>query len=172
MKQKKSSILIISFILVFALVFTSWKSVNAQAKTTTLTKTLEVDKSLFIPFGRGGVYFPKSAYAGSVIITRTAPTDTKKYAFTQPWLDIKLYDTKNKAITTVKGNAYVYFNLTEEDRVAWDSGKLSIYQYNVDKKIWQPCKTYFIGGLSSSSYGRVMYLISGSYGTYGLAIKK
>lgn len=171
MKQNKTILFLLAFALVITLTFTSWESVKAEAKSHTITKDLVAEKSLYIPYGRGGVFFNKSAYSGTVILTRTMPSDTKKLTFTQPWLDIKLYDTKDKAITTVKGYTYVYFNLNEDERTAWDNGMLRIYQYNIDKKIWQECKTFFIGGYGDS-YGRVIYLISGTYGKYGLAIKK
>lgn len=171
MKQNKTFLFLLAFVLIISLTFTNWESVKAQGKTHTITKDLVAGKSLYVPFGRGGVIFNKPAYSGTVILTRTMPSNTKKLTFTQPWLDIKLYDTKDKPITTVKGYTYVFFNLNESERNAWDNGNLKIYQYNVDRKIWQECKTYLIAGYGDS-YGRVIFLVSSTYGTYGLAMKK
>lgn len=172
MKTNKTLLLSIAFLIVSLMLFSTWETVTAQTQTLTATKTMEEEKSVYMPFGRGGIYIPKAVNNGYVQLTRTWGADTKKIAFTQPWLQVKLFNQNNKEITTVKSSAYLFFSLNEEERAAWDKGLLSIYQYNVEKKTWDICKTYFIGGISSTSYGRVIFQISNTYGIYALGIKK
>jgi len=171
MKQKKNILLILAFAVIIAMTFTSWESVKAQTKTTTLKKHLVAGESLLIHSGPDGVYFYKPAYTGTVVLTRTEPYNTKKLLFTQPWLTIELFDKKGNAITDVKGLTYVLFSLNKEERAAWDNGELNIYQFNVEKQIWQKCETSYIGGLGFT-YGRVMCQVLNTYSTYGLTIRK
>lgn len=171
MKQKRITLVLLAFALMFTLVFSTFESVNAQTKSTTISKKLEYQKPLDISIGKGGVYFPSSGYTGKVVLTRTIPVDTKKLTFTQRWIDIRLYDTNGKEIKAVKGYTYVYFNLNVEDRAAWRNEKLSIYHYNEAKKVWEECATRLLD-TKSAPYGRVSFMVTDQYGLYGLAIKK
>jgi hypothetical protein len=171
MKPTKMILILVAFALCFAVVTTNWSPVNAQTKITTITKNLTYQKPLDISIGRGGVYFPNSLFTGTAELNRIDPVNTKKLAFTQRWMDIKLFDVSGKPIRTVKGFAYVYFILNVEDRAAWNKEKLGIYQYNEAKKIWEECDSRLILD-KSAPYGRLSFLITDGYGLYGLAVKK
>jgi hypothetical protein len=163
MKRKNKFTLLFSFMLVFALLLTTVSQAFAASKT--ITKDLQADKSLYIPFGRGSVYFWKSSMAGTVIVTRTSPPGYSWYTFTQPVVDVKVYDTSNDQVTEIQGVVYVTFKLTEADREAWDEGNLSIFKFN--GWFWSPVSTHFT---ETGDYGTVTYRIQGSYGKYGLAM--
>jgi hypothetical protein len=172
MKNHKLILIIVAFALCFALATNSWESVNAKNKITTITKNLVYQKPLDISLGRGGVYFPSSFYTGTAELKRIEPVHTKKLTFTQRWIDIKLYNTSGKSITTPRGFAYVYFVLNVEDRDAWNKDKLGIYQYNEAKKIWEETSARLITTDTNAPYGRLSLLIADRYGLYGLAIKR
>lgn len=170
MKQKNFVSLIILLSMVFTLTLFSWEKVRASEKTTTITKTLVYQKPLDISLGKGGVYFPSSNYTGSAVLTRLEPVDTKQIRFSQRWIDIHLYDKGGKEFKTVYGYVYVYFNLNVEDRAAWNKEKLSVYHYNVAKKIWEESETQLLAN-KNVPYGRVKVLVQ-EFGLYGLGITR
>ncbi len=172
MKNKKVILFLLAFTVIVASTFMSWEPVKALTKSITIKRNLVENQTLIIPSGRGGVYFYEPAYTGTAVIIRTEPGDTKHLSFTRPWLTIELYDTKGNAIITAKGLTYVFYNLTEEERNAWDNGMLKVFQFNVDKQIWQKCETQYLVEMLGKSNGRVMCQISRTYRTYGLALRK
>jgi hypothetical protein len=171
MKQKRYFPILAACALFFALMFSASEKVSAAEKTNSISKSLVYQKSLDISLGKGGVYFPSSAYTGTVVLTRIEPIPTKDLTFTQRWIDIHLFESTNKEFKIVFGYVYVYFNLNVEDRAAWEKGKLSIFHYRQDKKIWEECETRLIAD-ASAPYGRVRFLITEEYGQYGLGLKR
>lgn len=169
MNNRKTILILVGFILVFALALGYGDTVKAG--TNSITKPLVYQKPLDISLGKGGVYFPSSSYTGKAVLTRIEPVDTRKLTFTQRWLDIRLFDSKGKEFKTVYGYVYVYFNLNADDRAAWNKGKLGIYHYDQAKKVWVECETQLLAG-KNAPYGRVRHLITKEFGLYGLAIKR
>ena len=169
MKNQKTILIILGLLLMFAFVLGTSQPVKAAQKET-ITKSLEYQKPLDIFMGRGGVYFPSSAYTGKAVISRTEPVNTKNLTFTHRWLDIQLYDVKGKEIKSVSGYIYVYFNLNADDYVAWKKEKLSIYYYDPTTSNWVEYPTYYFAS-KSSPYGRVSTMIGKDFGRFGIAIK-
>lgn len=171
MKGQKAILLMVGFILMFALALSFAQPVKAAQKDDSITKPLTYQKPLDISLGKGGVYFPSSNYTGRAVLTRLEPKNTKKLTFTHRWLDIRLFDPNGKEIKTVYGFVYVYFNLNADDLAAWNKGKLGIYYYNITKDTWDECATRLIAS-KNSPYGRVSCLILDEFGRYGIAIKQ
>jgi len=171
MKYQKTTLTLLGFILIFGLALGYGAPAKAAMKTDTVTKPLVYQKSLDIYLGKGGVYFPSSHYTGKAVLTRIEPENTKKLTFTQRWSDIRLFDSGGKEFKPVYGYVYVYFNLSADDRTAWDKGKLSIYHYNATKKVWDECETQLLAG-KNAPHGRVRFLLIDEFGLYGVAVKR
>ena len=170
MKHKKTILIILGLLLMFAFVLGYSQPVKAAQKGT-ITKPLVYQKSLDIFMGHGGVYFPSSNYTGKAVLSRIEPINTKNLTFTHRWLDIQLLDVKGKEIKSVSGYIYVYFNLNTDDYIAWKKEKLSIYYYDPATSNWVECPTYYFAN-KSSPYGRVSTLIAKDFGRFGIAIKR
>ena len=170
MKHQKSILLILGFLLIFALVLGSSDPVKAAQKVT-ITKPLVAEKPLDIFVGQAGVYFPSSSYTGKAVLTRVEPINTKNLTFTHRWLDIQLFDVKGKEIKSVYGYIYVYFNLNTDEYEAWKKEKLGVYHVDPATSKWVECPTYYVAS-KNSPYGRVSCLITQDFGRYGIAIKR
>jgi hypothetical protein len=170
MKRQKTILLILGFLLMFALVLGYSEPVKAAQKVT-VTKPLVYQKPLDIFVGQGGVYFPSSSYTGKAVLTRAEPINTKNLTFTHRWLDIQLLDVNGKEIKSVYGYIYVYFNLNSDDYAAWKKDKLGIYYYDPAISKWVECPTSYVAS-KSSPYGRVSCMITQDFGRYGIAINR
>ena len=104
-------------------------------------------------------------------MTEADRASAKKLLFTQPWLDIRVRDSAGAEFKKIYGIIYVYFNLSSEDRTAWDQGKLSIYYYDALKKSWQECPSRLLAEKGSQN-GRVSCMITEGFGRYGMATKR
>ncbi|MCJ7624301.1 MAG: hypothetical protein MUO76_12425 [Anaerolineaceae bacterium] len=169
MKFQKTILLLVGFVLIFALALGNWESVKAAMQSDTITKPLVYHKSLDISLGRGGVYFPSSNYTGKAVLTRIESENTEKLNFSQRWLDIRLFDSNGKEYEMVYGYVYVYFILNVYDHAAWDKGKLGIYHYNEAKESWEECNSNLFVE-KCAPYGRLGCQITDGFGLFGLAI--
>ena len=161
------------FAIVFCLCLAAggWGAVHAQVNNTIVFEKMVYLKPLDILVGQAGIYFPRAPFSGIAALKLVEPKPAKKLAFTQPWMEIKIYDLEGKQIQSVPGYAYVYFILDKAERAAWDEGILGIYQYNPDKKAWEECETRLLYN-QSTPYGRLSFLAKGHLGLYGLATQE
>ena len=157
-------------VITIAVIIGEWQPVKAQTNFLTINHPLEPYQEIDVSLGRAGIYFPNSHYKGSLILARLNPEPTEKINFTQRWIDIQIYDSNGREIKTSSGYVFVYFNLDQNSRLAWDQGLLSIFHYNNSKDIWKECKTRLVAD-KNAPYGRVRTLIVKDFGLYGLAIE-
>ena len=172
MKTKKYLLTILALSFIFVLTFMNWETGAAQVKSLSIKRTLVAGQSATFYSGRGGVFFYKPAYSGSMVFTRTESVNTSGLLFNRPWYTIELFDSKGKTIKEAKGLTYVFYNLNKQERTDWENGNLKIYQFDAEKQIWQKCPTQYFERSVDSPFGRVMCQISRTYMTYGLVYKK
>lgn len=171
MKMPKNTTVWFAIALCLCLAASEWGAVHAQAKTMIVFEKMVYQKPLDVLVGQGGIYFPRAPFSGIAALRLVEPTSTKKLTFTQPWIEVKIYDQDGQQIQSVRGYAYVYFILEKAERAAWDEGTLGIYQYNPDKKMWEECDARLIYD-RSTPYGRLSILAKEHYGLYGLATQE
>lgn len=133
-------------------------------------QAVKFDQRADIYLGGSGVFFSPSAYTGTVEFSRLVATDTSKLHFTTRWTDVAVVDDKGVEFKTVRRLVYVYFNLSAEDRAAWDKGKLGLYYYDPAKKDWVEVTARLVKDKSAPD-GRLAVIIS-KFGLYGLATKR
>lgn len=157
-------------LIMLVMILLNWRPVHAQTDTITINYPLEPYNKIDVSLGRAGIFLPSSNYKGTLILSRINPLPTENLTFTQRWIDIQIYDSDWREIKTASGYVFVYFNLDQNSREAWDQGLLRIFHYNSNKESWKECKTRFVAE-KNVPYGRVRTLILKDFGLYGLAMK-
>jgi LysM repeat protein len=137
------------------------------------TARLSFGESADVYQGRAGLFTPSSNYTGEAVLTRYK-LDSGIYQhgldFTQDLLDVQVLDSQGDPFTKVYGLNYVYFNLNNSTRRAYDRGDLDIYYYNPDAKAWSACDVQVLIDTKNHPNGRLACIIE-DFGLYGMAIR-
>lgn len=137
------------------------------------TTSLTFRESADVYQGRAGLFTPSSNYTGEAVLTRY-PLDSGVYQhgldFTHDLLDVQVLDSQGDPFTKVYGLNYVYFNLNNYTRRAYDRGDLNIYHYNPDAKSWSACNVQVLIDTKNQPNGRLACIIE-DFGLYGMAIR-
>jgi hypothetical protein len=165
--MKLSKMLFIFLVLCLLLGMTT--QALAAEKTIKIQKNINSGENWDVYLGRGGVFFSNSVFSGQAQVTRMDPNPSKsgKITFFPRWLDARLY-VDNKEVKQARGLVYVYFNLDNQLRKAWDNGKLHIYQYIPNTGKWQICQVEMLVKTKQVPQGRLACVIS-EFGLYGMA---
>jgi hypothetical protein len=166
--MRASKILLI--FLVFCLSLGLTTQAFAAEKTVKLQKKITSGTNADVYLGRGGVFFSNSVFSGVAQVTRMDPDQSHssgKLRFFPRWLDARLY-VDNEEIKQARGLVYVYFNLDNQLRKAWDDGKLHIYQYVQKTGKWEMCQVELLVKTKYVPQGRLACVIS-NFGLYGMA---
>jgi hypothetical protein len=116
--------------------------------------------------GRAGVSLTDSVYTGTINVYRKIDTGAlhPPYGFelVEDILGARFYDSNWNKVKTVLGSVYVYFNLNNKQRNAYNQGRLDIYYFDTWKGNWTLCPTFLVdGGFRAGC--RI-----NTYGEYGL----
>ena len=148
---------------------------NTGAQTTDMRqKNVSVGTSEDIYRGNAGIYIPSSNYSGTVTVERydaSKSNTVKNIQFTQKLVKIIVTDNQGNQINQVSGLNYVYFNLDQQSRAAYDKGELSIYHYNPQQKAWVQCQNQLPITDKNQPYGRMACIIQ-NFGLFGVAQQK
>jgi hypothetical protein len=66
---------------------------------------------------------------------------------------------------------YVYFNLDNDQRNAWDAGNLHIYYYDQNTKSWTTCPAFFVNKYVEIGHGRIS-CVAPQFTYYALGMTK
>jgi hypothetical protein len=124
--------------------------------------------------GNAGIFMPSSNYTGTVTVERydaSKSNTAKNIQFTQQLVKIIVTNNQGNQINQVLGLNYVYFNLDQQSRTAYDKGELSIYHYSTQQKAWVPCQHQLLITDKNQPYGRIACIIQ-NFGLYGVAQQK
>jgi hypothetical protein len=66
---------------------------------------------------------------------------------------------------------YVYFNLDNDQRNAWDAGNLHIYYYDQNTKSWSTCPAFFVNKYVEIGHGRIS-CVAPQFTYYALGMTK
>lgn len=173
MHTKKLFQLVIAFIVAFSATGGAWLGASAASKSASkvITRDISFEDTADIFQGNSGVYFPSSAFTAEVELTRSDPTSRRGRSdldFVQRWTEVRLYDSKGAEFKQVYGLIYVYYNLTKQQRRAWENGDLGIYYYNPDERDWERCEIERLISTKNRPNGRLACVIS-NFGLYGMA---
>jgi len=127
-----------------------------------------------IYLGNAGIYLPNSNYTGTVTLERYDPAKSntvKNIQFTQQLLEVTVTNSQGNQLSQVSGLNYVYFNLDEQSRSAYDKGELAIYHYNPQQEAWVQCQYPLLISDKNKPYGRMACIIL-NFGLYGVAQQK
>jgi LysM repeat protein len=121
--------------------------------------------------GNAGVFMPSSNYDGRVVVARHFANEfdmPRGLQLVQNPLEFRVVDEDGDRINEVFGLNYVYFNLSNENRRAYDNGDLDIYHYNAAAKGWESCDLQVLITTKNRPNGRLA-CIAQDFGLFALA---
>jgi len=137
------------------------------------TASLTFGESADIYQGRAGFFTPSSNYSGKAVLTRYQ-FDSGVYQhgldFTKDLMNVQVLDSQGVPFTKLYGLNYVYFNLNNYTRRAYERGDLNIYYYNPEAKTWSACAAQMLINTKNQPNGRLACIIE-DFGLYGMAIQ-
>jgi LysM repeat protein len=121
--------------------------------------------------GNAGVYMPSSNYDARVVVARHFAYNyemPRGLHLVQNPLEFRVVDENGDRISEIFGLNYVYFNLSRENRRAYDNGDLAIYHYNPAVKGWERCEFQMLIDTKNGPNGRLA-CVAQDFGLFALA---
>lgn len=159
--------------IVLGLICGTWNPALAEEEVSTAYYTITYQEPADVHLGKAGVFMVSSSYNAIATINRFDPDATypsEDLEFHDRWLDFGIYDFLGNPYLGLWGFNYAYFNLKYNTRKLWDEGVLSIYRWDVDRRIWVKCPSYLVE-MKNLPHGRVTCIMT-TFGLYGIATER
>lgn len=127
--------------------------------------------------GNAGVYLPSSGYSGTLELARLNPREAesvKELRFAQRLLQVDIAGPESETFPRAFGLNYVYFNLDQATRRAYERGDADIYHFNSNLEQWERCQVPVLITTTNPPHGRLACVMTfeQGFGLYGLAIRR
>src|SRR3990170_5736457 len=139
---RKPALALVALAIAIGVLARSQESGLAKSEPDSATFWLTYEQPAEVYLGKGGVFMVKSYYNGSAVISRIEPDITyadEDLRFIERWIEFHVFDALGATAVSFLGLNYVYFDLTKEERLAWERGEISIYRYDRFKIDWIEC---------------------------------
>ncbi len=173
MKFKKPALALVALVIACGALIGSQESGLAVSEPDSATFWLTEGQPAEVYLGKGGVSMVKNYYNGSAVIFRIEPYKTyadEDLRFIERWIEFHVYDPQGAPAASFLGLNYVYFNLTKQEKLAWEDGLINIYYYDRYLYDWIACPTNYVAD-ENPPHGRLSCVMT-DFGLFGLATEK
>jgi hypothetical protein len=144
-------------------------SVVAFSATAVKIAKIKVGQTRDVAFGRMGVHFTKSQYAGTVVVSQRSDDPAEKGSrllTPQKLLDVRFLNKDGTRQTHIQGAIYVFYKLRRSEMKLYDAGALAIFYFDPWHNEWTECNTFPVIGSEDRVGCRIL-----NFGLYGLGVK-